>query len=63
MVGAEPCLDQGISSTKGCSDGQPPRTASTWLLALTSVVQVVMVFLILDGEVCLAPQGTESQQP
>lgn len=62
-MGAEPCLDQGISSTTGCSDEQRPGTASTQPLALTSVVQVVMVLLILDGEVCLAPQGTESQQP
>lgn len=37
--------------------------ARTQPLALTSVVQVMMVFLILDGKVCLAPQGTERQQP
>lgn len=63
MVGAEPCLGQGIPSTAGHGEERPPGTAATQPLALTSVVQVVMVFLILDGEVCLAPQGAESQQP
>lgn len=62
-MGAEPCPAQGISSTRGCSDEQPPGTTSSRPLALTSVVQVVVVFLVLDGEVCLAPQGAESQQP
>ena len=62
-MGAEARLDQGISHAGGCSDEQPPGTASTQPLALTSMVQVVMVFLVLDSEVCLAPQGAESQQP
>jgi len=62
-VGAGPRLAHSISSPGDTAPSIPPGPPRPGPPALTSVVQVVVVLLILDSEVCLAPQGAEGQQP